>query len=96
MSRSRPAFRLQKAQAPRPKARRERWKESKDSEKVKVMKVVKVVKVHQDRFLYFFDNTWDFSYFVMIAMAFQACGQTKAKCDSREGEICFKLMQVVD
>ena len=48
------AFRLQKAQAPRPKARRERWKESKDLEKVKVMKVVKVVKVHQDRFLYFF------------------------------------------
>ena len=32
----------------------------------------------------------------MIAMAFQACGQTKAKCDSREGEICFKLIQVVD
>lgn len=98
------AFRLQKAQAPRPKARRERWKESKDLEKVKVMKVVKVVKVHQDGFLYFFwlahsvaffDNTWDFSYFV-IAMAFQACGQTKAKCDSREGEICFKLIQVVN
>lgn len=50
------AFRLQKAQAPRPKARRERWKESKDLEKVKVMKVVKVVKVHQDGFLYFFGS----------------------------------------